>query len=730
MNSTVQLPLLGMHCAGCAGRIERALRATPGVAEAEVNFATTRAAVRFDAEVVNVEALREAVRREGFDALLPVGEDSTRDQEAEARAAEYAGLRLSFLVAAALTFPLLLVAMGGHFAPALERALDFPGRLWVEFALATPVLFWAGSEFLTGAWSALRRRTADMNTLVAVGTLSAYFFSVAAIAGHAMHAVYFEVAASIVTLILMGRLLEARARRRTSGALRALMGLQPKTARIERNGHEREVPLGEVRPGDLVLVRPGEKIAVDGAVVDGASAVDESMLTGEPMPVQKSAGQTVSAGTMNKSGAFRFRATQVGADTVLRQIVRLVQQAQGSKAPIQHLADQIAAWFVPAVIAIALVAFAAWLFAGAGAQRALVAFVSVLIIACPCALGLATPTAIMVGTGRGAQLGILMKSAAALEAAHRITMVVFDKTGTITEGRPAVEKIVARGMEEAELLRLAAGAERGSEHPLGEAIVRAAQERGLVPAVADEFRASAGQGITARIEGRAVLAGTARFLREQGVSVEEAPGEAVVFVALDGKWAGRIAFTDPVKPEARAAIQRLHDAGLRVAMLTGDQRGTAESVARAAGIERVIAEVLPAAKSEAIRALQAAGERVAMVGDGINDAPALAQAEVGIAMGRGTDVAIEAAEITLVRGDLHGVAGAIALSRATVRTIRQNLFFAFLYNVLGIPLAAGVFYPFTGWQLSPIVASAAMALSSVSVVLNALRLRSFTPGRS
>jgi Cu+-exporting ATPase len=594
-------------------------------------------------------------------------------------------------------------------------------------ALATPVLFWAGREFLTGAWTALRRRAADMNALVAVGTLAAYFYSVAAVAGAAGHghpAVYFEVAASIVTLILMGRLLEARARRRTSGAIRALIGLQPRTARLDRGGAAVDVPIAEVRPGDLVLVRPGEKIPVDGTVVDGESAVDEAMLTGEPMPVPKAAGASVIGGTMNTSGALRFRATRVGADTVLQQIVRMVQQAQGSKAPIQHLADRIAAWFVPAVIAIALVTLGAWLLAGAGVQRALVAFVSVLIIACPCALGLATPTAIMVGTGRGAQLGILIKSAGALEAAQRVTCIVFDKTGTITEGHPAVTSLAPRGIGETELLQLAASAERGSEHPLGAAIVRAAEERGVALAAAEAFRASAGQGIEARVGGRRVLVGAARFLREQGVAIEEAAG---VQVAADGAWLGTIAVADRVKATARAAIARLHAAGLRTAMLTGDQRHAAESVAAEVEIERVLAEVLPAAKAEAIRVLQQAGEVVAMVGDGINDAPALAQADVGIAMGRGTDVAIEAADFTLVRGDLHGVADGLALSRATVRTIRQNFFFAFAYNVLGIPLAAGVFYPWTGWQLSPVVASAAMALSSVSVVLNALRLRAWTP---
>ena len=689
----------------------------------------------------------------GSDGTAASAQDTT-DAESRAREEEYRRQKRKFIVALILTLPVAFLGMAGHVSASLGRLVDFPGRPWMELALTTPVLFWAGTDFIAGAWASARHRAADMNTLVALGTFSAYAYSVIAtllpglLTGgtHQMGGMvspaggYYESAAIIVTLILLGRLLEARARSRTSGAIRALMGLAPKTARVERDDREQDVPIEQVQVGDTVLVRPGEKVPVDGEVIDGDSTVDESMLTGEPMPVQKKAGATVIGATINKTGAFRMRATKVGKDSVLQQIVRLVQQAQGSKAPIQRLADVIAGYFVPTVLCLAIATFVLWFDFGPRDTRltlALTTFISVLIIACPCALGLATPTAIMVGTGRGAQGGVLIKGGEALETARRLTTVVMDKTGTITRGEPVVTDVLpVAGIAEGELLRLAASAERGSEHPLGAAIVRSARERGLTLVQPQNFQAVAGHGIEAHVDGRVVLLGNAKLSRERGLSPDEetagklaSDGKTPMFIAVDGKAAGLIAVADPIKDGSRNAIQRLREMGLEVVMLTGDNRHTAEAIARQVGVERVRAEVLPEQKGEEIKRLQGEGKIVAMVGDGINDAPALAQAHIGIAMGGGTDVAMEAADITLVRGDLGGVADSIALSRATVRNIKENLFFAFVYNVLGIPIAAGVLYPFTGWLLSPVFASAAMALSSVSVVSNALRLRGFKMNR-
>ena len=758
---TADLPLLGMHCAACANRIEKALNRAEGVASCNVNYATEHATVRYDPAQTDAGQLRVVVQKAGYDAIVPAeqsgGESNSHhdssavaDAENAAREAEYARQKRKFIIAAILTLPVAIMGMGGHLFPSLDQTFNFAGRQWIELILTSIVLFWAGGEFFSGAFIAARHRAADMNTLVSIGTFAAYAFSVVATfapnlfrqtgAMNQMHGptVYYETAAIVVTLILMGRLLEARARAQTGGAIRALMGLQAKTARVERDGIERDIPLEEVRVGDLITVRPGEKIPVDGIVQDGKSSVDESMLTGEPAPVPKAAGADVTGATLNKTGSFRFRATKVGKDTTLQNIVRLVQQAQGSKAPIQHLADAISGYFVPIVICIAIATFMIWFIAAPienRLQMALLTSVSVLVIACPCALGLATPTAIMVGTGRGASAGILIKGGQALETAHKLDTIVLDKTGTITRGEPSVTDIV-NAADENELLRLTASAERGSEHPLGEAIVRAARERDLKLGDATDFDAISGQGIAATVDGREILIGNLKLMRENHIAPDEKAarelaeqGKTPTFVALDGKFAGIIAIADPIKDGSRAGIERLSALGLEVIMLTGDNAATANAIAAQVGISRVLAEVAPEGKAAEIEKLQSAGKVVAMVGDGINDAPALARADVGIAMGTGTDVALEAADITLVKGDLNGVAASIGLSQATVQNIRQNLFFAFIYNIVGIPIAAGILYPFTGWLLSPILASLAMALSSVSVITNALRLRGFRVAR-
>jgi Cu+-exporting ATPase len=651
-----------------------------------------------------------------------------------------------------LSLPLLVISMS-HGA---VSAFEVPWINWLQLALAAPVVFYCGAPFFRGAWGALRNGAADMNTLIATGTGAAFLYSaVATVAprliasaggapahagGHAADAavpVYFEAAAVIVALILLGRLLEARAKGRTSEAVRRLVGLQPRTARVVRaDGTHEDVPSEELAVGDVVLVRPGERVPTDGVVVEGRSAMDESMLTGESMPVEKVPGAEVFGATVNRTGAFRFRATRVGRDTALQQIVRMVEEAQGRRAPIARLADVVSGYFTPAVILVAAVTFVVWFAVSPPETRlstALVRAVSVLIVACPCALGLATPTAVMVGTGRGAEVGMLFRGGEALETAHRVRTVVLDKTGTITAGEPGVTDFhAAEGFGEEETLRLAASVERASEHPLGEALVRHASERGLSLAHVEEFEAFAGRGVEGTAEGRRVTAGGAKLMRERGVelgllevraSALAAEGKTPVYVALDGRAAGLFAVADRVRPGSKEAIDTLKAQGIEVLMLTGDDRRTAEAVAREVGVARVLAEVLPEGKAEAVKSLQAEGKTVAMVGDGINDAPALAQADVGIAVGTGADVAIEAADVTLVGASLRGVVEALALSRRTMRVIRQNLFWAFAYNAVGIPLAAGVFYPLTGWTLTPVFASAAMALSSVSVVTNSLRLR-------
>ena len=763
---TLALDIEGMTCASCVNRIERYLRKVDGVVEANVNLATERASV-VARPSVTVDQLIGAVEAAGYEAKLLVdgapataagtaavephapAREAAREPETSFQQRHLADTRRRLIVATILTIPLLGGLAAMTVAPFLPMVLMNP---WLQLALATPVQFYAGWPFYRGAWKVAHHRATDMNTLIAVGTSAAYFYSLAAIlfpgffqaAGVATEGqlpLYFDTSSAIITLILLGRFLEARARSHTSDAIKKLIGLQPRTARVLRDGVEADIAIGDVVRGDVVLVRPGEKIAVDGIVRDGRSAVDESMVTGEPIPVTKEAGEEVIGGTLNTTGSFRFEATRVGRDTVLAQIVRLVQEAQGSKAPIQRLADVVTSYFVPAVLAIAAVTFVVWFVFGPepSLNLALLNSVAVLIIACPCALGLATPTSIMVGTGKGAENGVLFRNAEALERLHNVRAVVLDKTGTLTEGKPRVTDVVrvTGAPTEDELLRLAAAAERGSEHPLGEAIVRFAQdERALELEDATEFLAISGQGVAAVVEGHAVLIGRPAFLESRDVDVRSlrdaadelaAGGKTPVLVAIDGRPAAVVAIADTLKVGSIEAVAELHRLGLEVAMLTGDNETTARAIARQAGVDRVLADVRPDEKAAQVKRLQAEGKLVAMVGDGINDAPAIAQADVGIAIGTGTDIAIESGSVTLMSGDLRALVTAISLSRATMRNIKQNLFWAFAYNVALIPLAAGLFYPLTGILLDPIFAAAAMALSSVTVVSNALRLRRFRP---
>jgi len=736
--ASLELPIVGMTCANCAATIERVLnKKVPGIVEASVNLATNKATVRYVPGAVSRADMAAAIEKAGYGVVQAETEAELVDAEKEAREKEVQDQARKLWVGVAFTVPLFLLSMARDFG----LLGGWSHEPWVSilfWVLATPVQFYTGWDYYVGGLKSLRNRSANMDVLVALGSSVAYFYSISIVAGLLGGHVYFETSAAIITLIKVGKLLEARAKGRTSEAIKALMGLQPASARVERDGVTMDIPTDQVLVGDIVIVRPGERIPVDGIVVSGRSTVDESMLTGESLPVDKQTGDTVIGATINKQGLLKFEANRVGRETALAQIVRLVEEAQGSKAPIQALADRVAAVFVPAVIAIAALTFLIWLISGAGFTAALVRLVAVLVIACPCALGLATPTAIVVGTGLGANHGILFKSSSALQRAHELDTLVLDKTGTITRGEPTVtDMVTVDGWDEEQALRLAASAEQGSEHPLGEAIVAAAQSRGLALHDPAAFRAVAGHGIEATVDGHAVLVGNRRLMQTENVvpnGLEAASaelqnqGKTAMWLSSDGEAVALLGVADTVKEGSREAIDQLKALNLQVIMITGDNLATAQAIAAEVGIERVLAEILPSDKSANVASLQAEGLVVGMVGDGINDAPALAQADVGIAIGTGADVAMETAGITLMSGDLRGVPRAIALSQATMRTIKQNLFWAFGYNVLLIPLAAGALAVFPHLptilrELHPVAAAFAMAFSSVSVVTNSLRLR-------
>ena len=734
--SSLSIPVTGMTCAACQARVQRTLANRPGVSNATVNLITNTAAVTYDPAVVTPSELVDAVRATGYGAELPsespdyLRPDEVAD-EAERRDARSLAIKAATSVAAGLIA--MIVSMWMMSSAIANYSL---------LVLTAVVMVWAGGDFYVRAWKALRHGAADMNTLVSLGTGAAFLYSLVATVAPGLFIrngiaadVYYEAVIIIIGLVLTGRALEARARRKTSLALRGLTTLIPPQARVESFGQWVDKPVEQITSGEIILVHPGERIPVDGVIIDGSSAIDESMLTGEPMPVTKSTGDRIVGGTVNTTGAFRYRATSVGADSVLARLVKLMREAQSSRAPIQRLADRVSSVFVPVVVGIAVVTFLAWYFLAdtAGVPRGLAAAVAVLIIACPCAMGLAVPTAVMVATGRGAQMGLLIKGGEILQRAGDVDTVVFDKTGTVTEGKPAVTSILTQaGLPEDELLRLAAAVEHSSEHPLATAVVAAADRKGLSLVPVTEFRSHTGTGVTGIVGGTKVAVGSPALMRAEGIDGRDVAalaesfdshGETRVYVAIDGRIAGVIRVSDPVRASAAPAVSALKDMGIDVVLLTGDTRATARAVGTTVGISNVVAEVLPAGKVDEIRRLQGEGRVVAMVGDGINDAPALAQSDVGMAIASGTDIAIEASDIALMRPDLLGVSNAISLSRRAMTTMKQNLFWAFVYNVIGIPIAAGVLYPVTGLLLSPVLASAAMALSSVSVVTNSLRLR-------
>lgn len=740
----VTIPISGMTCAACVKAVERAIGKLTGVEEVVVNLATEKARVVYDPEKTRISEIKQTIEKAGYKALeAETGEQI--DKERERREKEVKALWKRFLVAIIFTAPLLYIAMGHMLGFPLPKVLTphmHPMNFaLVQLVLVIPVMI-AGYRFYTIGFSRLIKREPNMDSLIAIGTSAAFLYGIYAVIqisrGHMEYAqdLYFETSGVIIALIMLGKYLESVTKGKTSEAIKKLMGLSPKTATVIQNGQEIILPIDEVEVGDILVVKPGEKIPVDGEVVEGRTSVDESMLTGESIPVEKNPGSRVIGASINKNGTIRFQATKVGKDTALAQIIQLVEDAQGSKAPIAKMADIIAGYFVPVVIIIAILSAAAWFLSGQSVIFSLTIFISVLVIACPCALGLATPTAIMVGTGKGAEYGVLIKGGEALETAHKIDTIVFDKTGTITEGKPVVTDIITEGaISDTELLRLSASAEKGSEHPLGEAIVNYANEKNLELLKVEGFHAIPGHGIEAIIGGQKILLGNKKLMDDKNIAITlqdasdrlAGEGKTPMFIALEDKLAGIIAVADIMKPGSQKAIELLHKMGIQVAMITGDNHRTAEAIARQAGIDRVLAEVLPQDKAEEVKKLQQEGKKVAMVGDGINDAPALAQADIGIAIGSGTDVAMESADIVLMRSDLMDVPTAIQLSKRTIRNIKQNLFWAFAYNSAGIPIAAGLLYLFGGPLLNPMIAAGAMAFSSVSVLSNALRLKRFKP---
>ena len=739
----------GMTCAACSSRIEKALSKTEGISKASVNLATETAAVEYDPEKIQLSGIEEVVKKTGYEIIRNEEKVNSTDEHQLRKERETRILRMKFIVSAIFAVPLLYLAM----APMIPGiSLPIPGFLapdlypmafgFTQLLLVIPVVA-AGNRFYSIGFRALIQRSPNMDSLIAIGTTAAIAYSLYSLYEiawgntHAVHGLYFETAGVIITLILLGKSLEALSKGKTSDAIKKLMGLTPKTAIVIQEGKETVVPIADVKIGHVILVKPGERIPVDGQVIDGHTSIDESMLTGESIPIEKKAGDNVYAASINKNGVIRFQATKVGGDTALAQIIKLVEDAQGSKAPIAQMADIVSGYFVPIVVAIAILAFVGWLIAGHTLAFALTIFISVLVIACPCALGLATPTAIMVGTGKGAEYGILIKGGEALETAHKINTIIFDKTGTITEGKPEVTDIIsAPGITGERLLQMAASGEKGSEHPLGEAIVRNAENEGLEIYPVVDFQAIPGHGIEGTIDGVHALIGNRKLMDDRNIALEELEvrsgqlaeeGKTPMYVALAGELAGIIAVADVVKQSSASAIEKLQAMGVEVVMITGDNKKTAGAIAKQVGIDRVLAEVLPQDKANEVKKLQEEGRKVAMVGDGINDAPALVQADIGIAIGSGTDVAMESADIVLMRSDLMDVPTAIHLSKSTIRNIKQNLFWAFGYNAAGIPLAAGLLYIFGGPLLNPMFAAAAMSLSSVSVVTNALRLRRFKP---